>query len=109
DALLAAHRRLLEEEEEQAAPTGPAAGAVPAPSLDDTALPPALSGFTGLARAGRLADLEERLRPWLPFLLRRAGLADDLDEPLARQFLAYVRRRVPEVQQRSFRELLPEG
>jgi hypothetical protein len=105
EALLEAHRRLAADDHD--ATPDPAAGAPPAAEKDDTALPERLNDLTVLARAGRVADLEERLRPWLPLLLRRAGLTDDLDEALARQFLAYARTRVDEVRHRRFRELLP--
>ena len=104
DALLETHRRL----------TGEVAGdppAVPAESAtavkSEAPVRSGLTGFTALARAGSVADLEDRLRPWLPFLLRRAGLTDDLDEALARQFLAHIRKRAGEIRQRRFRELLP--
>jgi hypothetical protein len=90
EALLEAHRRLVEDNGDPG-----------------TELPLGVTGLTVLARAGRVADLEERLRLWLPFLLRRAGLADDLDEALAPQFLDYIRARLEEVRHRRFRELLP--
>jgi hypothetical protein len=104
EALLEAHRQLVAEE---GVAEAPAATAVPAAGRDDTALPARLTGFTDLVLVGRIADLEERLRPWLPFLLRRAGLSDHLDEALAQKFLAHVRRRIQEVRARRFRELLP--
>jgi hypothetical protein len=104
EALLEVHRRLVDEDE----PGGGSASAnVATKTKGDTATSAGLTGFTALARAGRVADLEERLRPWLPYVLRRAGLARDLDESLAQQFLAYIRTRINEVRQRSFRELLP--
>jgi hypothetical protein len=106
EVLLEAHRRLVGDEEEPA-PSQPAAGTTSA-AKDDTGIPAQPTGFTALARAGRVDDLVKRLRPWLPFLLRRAGLSDDLDEGLARAFLTYVRTRIDEVRQRRFRELLPE-
>jgi hypothetical protein len=105
DALLEAHRRLVGDD---AAGFGPEnAPDVPTAAKGGTTLQAQPTGFTALARAGRLADLEERLRPWLPFLLRRVGLSDDLDEALARQFLAYVRTRIEEVRQHRFRDRLP--
>jgi hypothetical protein len=106
EALLEAHRRLVGEGEELARQK-PGSGAT-SPAKDDTGSTAQPSGFTALARAGRVANLEERLIPWLPFLLRRSGLSDDLDKGLARAFLAYVRTRIDEVRQRRFRELLPE-
>jgi hypothetical protein len=105
DALLAAHRRLVEEADAPASPQeAPTASGL---GKDDTGTQAQRHGFTTLARAGHLGDLEDRLRPWLPFLLRRVGLADNLDDALARQFLAYLRTRIEEVQQRRFRDLLP--
>jgi hypothetical protein len=70
------------------------------------------TGFTNWARAylagsGSLADLENRLRPWLPYRLRDAGLTPELDQDLADKFLAHLRTRLAEVKQRRFRELLP--
>jgi hypothetical protein len=104
EALLATHRRLVGDgEDSDPARPGPDATS---PTKDDTGSTTRPAGFTELVRAGRVADLEDRLRPWLPFLLRRAGLADGLDEGLARLFLAYVRTRIDEVKDRRFRELL---
>lgn len=102
DALLDAHRRLVEED--AAAPT---AVEVPTRVFEETRFGVPITGFTVLARTGRLADLEERLRPWLPFLLRRAGLTADLDDALARQFLTFLRGRMADVQHRGFRDLFP--
>jgi hypothetical protein len=103
DALLEAHRQLAADEGAH----GSLPAGAPEAAKDETALGAEGTGFTALARAGRVAEVEDRLRPWLPFLLRRAGLADDLDEALARQFLAHVRTRLGEARQRRFRDLLP--
>src|SRR5262249_29101151 len=37
---------------------------------------PGPTGFTAAVRAGHAADVEDRLRPWPPFLLRSGGLTD---------------------------------
>jgi hypothetical protein len=77
----------------------------------NTAVQATLTGATALIRSGRVGDLEDRLRPWLPFRLRWAGLTDDLDEALAQLFLVFVldfvRTRFEEVRQHRFRDLLP--
>jgi hypothetical protein len=103
DALLEAHRRLIGEDGDDTPP--PAAGGLTA-AKDETTQHGQPTGFTALARAGRLADLKERLRPWLPYRLRQAGITRDLDAALAGRFLDYVQTRIEEVRHRRFRELL---
>lgn len=102
DALPDAHRRLVAEDA-----AAPATVEVPTTAYEETRFGLPVTGFTLLARTGRLADLEERLRPWLPFLLRRTGLTADLDEALARQFLSFLRGRMADVQHHGFRDLFP--
>jgi hypothetical protein len=62
-------------------------------------------GFTRLAQDRALwPELLARLKPWLPFLLRRAGLAEDL----AADLLSWVEQRLPDLGDRPFRHALAE-
>jgi hypothetical protein len=85
------------------APDDPVADVREEPRNDDTTLPGGdAAGLTVTAR-NRPDLLPERLRPWLPFLLRHAGLEEALAEPL----LTFIVARLPQMGEGRFRHLLP--
>lgn len=78
----------------------------PAPPTTDMPIsgPPVIPGFTLLARAGKVKEIGEGLRPWLPTLLAWAGLGSELCDDV----LAYVLERTPSLPPGAhFGEVLP--
>jgi hypothetical protein len=76
------------------------------PALDETPIGQGTTlAFTQMARDPKQwPTLLARLKPWVPFLLRRAGLP----ESLAGDLLGWVEQRLPDLGERRFRHALGE-
>lgn len=103
DALLAAHGA-ISRTEHGGSPVGPAGDTRVEASGDEVTGPSTSgSGFTELVRRGRWREVEARLRPWLPDLLRHMGLSDQLTEPL----MEFIGEQASQLGGRRFSEVLP--